>query len=202
MKDLIRGQGQAFRSVGGGGGTIRRAHAVQPVTALQSEYSLWWRQPEAGSAAGAARIWVSALFLQPAGQGLSHRQDRRATAFGGNDYRATCLASRRRPARPIRLVDLLKSIGDRKDATPAQIALAWLLAQKPWIVPIPAPPNSTAWRKTSARPPWSFRPTTCPRSTPPPSRSPWQVTATLRRRRTARGGRPAGDPAVRIIGYR
>ena len=119
--------------------TIRRAHAVQPVAALQSEYSLWWREPGSGGAAGAGGTGHRLRALQPAGQGLPHRQDRREHHLRQHRFpQHRAALYRRRRARPTRRwCDLLGEIGGEKGATPAQIALAWLLAQKPWIVPIP-----------------------------------------------------------------
>ena len=141
VKDLIgAGQGQAFRPVARRAPqTIRRAHAVQPVAALQSEYSLWWREPEAEVLPALRGTGDRLRPLQPAGQGLPHRQDRRdhhvrqATTIA-----PACRASRPRPARRTGLWSTCWSrSAAQKRATPAQIALAWLLAQKPWIVPIP-----------------------------------------------------------------
>ena len=119
--------------------SIRRAHAVQPVAALQSEYSLWWREPEKEILPTAGRTGHRLRALQPAGQGLPDRRDRRATRRStANDFRNTVprFAPEARKANQA-LVDVLGRIAARKKATPAQIALAWLLAQKPWIVPIP-----------------------------------------------------------------
>ena len=119
--------------------TIRRAHAVQPVTAVQSEYSLWTRDPEAEVLPTLEELGHRLRPVQPAGQGLPHRarstRARRSTA----PTSAAALPRFTPEARKANqaLVDLLRAIADRKNATPAQIALAWLLAQKPWIVPIP-----------------------------------------------------------------
>ena len=119
--------------------TIRRAHAVQPVTALQSEYSLWWREPEEEILPDARGARHRLRPVQPARQGLPHRQDRRDHDVRRAATSATpSRASRRRRARRTRRSSSCSTqIAERKDATPAQIALAWLLAQKPWIVPIP-----------------------------------------------------------------
>ena len=140
VKDLIReGKVKHFGLSEAGVQTIRRAHAVQPVTALQSEYSLWWREPEAGSPADARRTRHRLRPLQPAGQGLPHRHDQREHDVRQHrlpQHRAALLRRRHAKANQA-LVDLLGKIAAAKKATPAQIALAWLLAQKPWIVPIP-----------------------------------------------------------------
>jgi len=119
-------------------GTIRRAHAVQPVTAVQSEYSLWTRDPEAEVLPALEELGIGFVPFSPLGRGfLTGKMDARTT-FDSSDFR-TGLPRFTPEAREANqaLVDLLRTIGDRKGATPAQIALAWSLAQKPWIVPIP-----------------------------------------------------------------
>ena len=133
--------------------TIRRAHAVQPVAALQSEYSLWWREPEAGDPADARRTRNRLRSVQPAGQGLSYGQDRREHDISTAATSATSSrALRRRHGRPIKRWSIARCRSrQKKNATPAQIALAWLLAQKPWIVPIPGRRSCIAWRRTSGR---------------------------------------------------
>jgi aryl-alcohol dehydrogenase-like predicted oxidoreductase len=121
-----------------GAQTIRRAHAVQPVTALQSEYSLWWRKPEAEVIPTLEELGIGLVPYSPLGRGfLTGKIDENAT-FDSTDFRSslprfTPEALKANQA----LIDLLGGIAGRKKATPAQIALAWLLAQKPWIVPIP-----------------------------------------------------------------
>jgi aryl-alcohol dehydrogenase-like predicted oxidoreductase len=121
-----------------GVGTIRRAHAVQKVTALQSEYSLWWRKPETEVIPTLQELGIGLVPYSPLGKGfLTGKIDASAT-FGADDFRSrlprfTPEALRTNQA----LVDLLSQIGAEKGATPAQVALAWLLAQQPWIVPIP-----------------------------------------------------------------
>ena len=140
VKDLIQqGKVKHFGLSEAGAQTIRRAHAVQPVTALQSEYSLWWREPEKEILPTLEELGIGFVPFSPLGKGFLTGNDRRE-----HDVRQHRLpqhasrASRRRRARRTRpLVDLLGQIAARKQATPAQIALAWLLAQKPWIVPIP-----------------------------------------------------------------
>jgi aryl-alcohol dehydrogenase-like predicted oxidoreductase len=119
-------------------GTIRRAHAVQPVTAVQSEYSLWWRRPEAEVLPALAELGIGFVPYSPLGKGFLTGTITHDTAFTSTDIRTTIprFAEENRTANQA-LVDLLAAIADRKDATTAQIALAWLLARKPWIVPIP-----------------------------------------------------------------
>jgi aryl-alcohol dehydrogenase-like predicted oxidoreductase len=137
--DLIReGKVKHFGLSEAGVGTVRRAHAVQPVTAVQSEYSLWTRDPEAELLPTLEELGIGFVPFSPLGRGfLTGRMDERTT-FESSDFRTSLprFTSEARKANRA-LVDLLRTIGDRKDATPAQIALAWLLAQRPWIVPIP-----------------------------------------------------------------
>ncbi len=118
--------------------TIRRAHAVQPVTALQSEYSLWWRKPEAEVIPTLEELGIGLVPYSPLGKGfLTGKIDENAT-FDSTDFRSTLPRFTPEALKANQaLVDLLGKIAERKQATPAQIALAWLLAQKPWIVPIP-----------------------------------------------------------------
>lgn len=118
--------------------TIRRAHAVQPVTALQSEYSLWWREPEAEIMPTLEELGIGFVPFSPLGRGFLTGSIDRTTSFADNDIRASIprFAPEAREANQA-LVDLLGDIARRKGATRAQVALAWLLAQKPWIVPIP-----------------------------------------------------------------
>ena len=137
--DLIReGKVKHFGLSEAGVGTIRRAHAVQPVTAVQSEYSLWTRDPEAEVLPTLEELGIGFVPFSPLGRGfLTGRMDERTT-FESTDFRAALprFTPEARKANQA-LVDLLRATADRKEATPAQIALAWLLAQKPWIVPIP-----------------------------------------------------------------
>jgi aryl-alcohol dehydrogenase-like predicted oxidoreductase len=118
--------------------TIRRAHAVQPVTAIQSEYSLWWRHPEEEVLPTCEVLKIGFVPYSPLGKGFLTGTIDETTAFDSTDIRSTIprFTPEARRANQV-LVDLLASIAERKNATPAQIALAWLLAQKPWIVPIP-----------------------------------------------------------------
>ena len=118
--------------------TIRRAHAVQPVTAVQNEYSLWWRKPEAELLPALEELGIGFVPYSPLGRGFLTGKIDENTTFESSDFRNVLprFAPEARKTNQT-LVDLLKSIAERKKATPAQIALAWLLAQKPWIVPIP-----------------------------------------------------------------
>jgi len=139
VKELIReGKVKHFGLSEAGVHTIRRAHAVQPVTALQSEYSLWTRTPESDVIPTLEELGIGFVPYSPLGRGfLTGKIDENAT-FDRSDFRAA-LPRFKPEARKANqaLVDLLARIAARKHATPAQIALAWLLAQKPWIVPIP-----------------------------------------------------------------
>jgi aryl-alcohol dehydrogenase-like predicted oxidoreductase len=139
VKDLIQeGKVKHFGLSEAGAQTIRRAHAVQPVTALQSEYSLWWREPEAEIIPTLEDLGIGFVPFSPLGKGFLTGKIDESTKFDSSDFRN--IVPRFTPeARKANqgLVDLLGMIARRKEATPAQIALAWLLAQKPWIVPIP-----------------------------------------------------------------
>jgi aryl-alcohol dehydrogenase-like predicted oxidoreductase len=139
VKDLIRqGKVKHFGLSEAGVPTIRRAHAVQPVTALQSEYSLWWRKPEEEVLPTLEEPGIGFVPFSPLGRGFLTGKMNENTAFDSSDLRSTLprFTPEARKANQA-LVDLLGEIAKRKKATPAQIALAWLLAQKPWIVPIP-----------------------------------------------------------------
>ena len=139
VKDLIKaGKVKHFGLSEAGVGTIRRAHAVQPVSALQSEYSLWWRKPEAEVIPTLEELGIGLVPYSPLGKGFLTGKIDEKTELKSNDFRSTLprFSEEARRANQV-VVDLLTSIGKQKDATPAQIALAWLLAQKPWIVPIP-----------------------------------------------------------------
>jgi aryl-alcohol dehydrogenase-like predicted oxidoreductase len=137
--DLIReGKVKHFGLSEAGVQTIRRAHAVQSVTALQSEYSLWWREPEEEILPTLEELGIGFVPFSPLGKGFLTGKIDETTTFDGSDFRNTVprFAPENRKANQA-LVDLLARIAAKKQATPAQIALAWLLAQKPWIVPIP-----------------------------------------------------------------
>ena len=139
VKDLIReGKVRHFGLSEASARTIRRAHAVQPVTALQSEYSLWWREPEAEVLPTLEELGIGFVPFSPLGRGFLTGKIDAATTFDSSDFRNTVprFSPVNRKANQA-LVDLVTGIAARKRATPAQVALAWLLAQKPWIVPIP-----------------------------------------------------------------
>ena len=139
VKDLIReGKVKHFGLSEAGVQTIRRAHAVQPLTAVQSEYSLWWRRPEAEVLPALEGLGIGFVPYSPLGKGFLTGKINESTSFDSSDFRNILprFTPEARKANQA-LVDLLSKIAERKKATPAQIALAWLLAQKPWIVPIP-----------------------------------------------------------------
>jgi aryl-alcohol dehydrogenase-like predicted oxidoreductase len=139
VKELIQeGKVKHFGLSEAGVQTIRRAHAVQPVTAVQSEYSLWWRRPEAEVLPTIEELGIGFVPYSPLGKGFLTGKVNENTTFNSSDFRNILprFTPEARKANQA-LVDLLGKIGERKKATPAQIALAWLLAQKPWIVPIP-----------------------------------------------------------------
>lgn len=139
VKELIQeGKVKYFGLSEAGAKNIRKAHAVQPVSALQSEYSLWWREPETKTMSTLEELGIGLVPYSPLGKGFLTGKIDVNTQFESNDFRNTVprFASENRAANK-RLVDLIESIAKQKNATPAQIALAWLLAQKPWIVPIP-----------------------------------------------------------------
>jgi aryl-alcohol dehydrogenase-like predicted oxidoreductase len=139
VKDLIReGKVKHFGLSEPGVQTIRRAHAVQPVTAVQSEYSLWWRGPEAEVLPTIEDLGIGFVPYSPLGKGFLTGKINENTTFDSSDFRNIVprFTPEARKAN-LALVDLLGKIAERKKATPAQIALAWLIARKPWIVPIP-----------------------------------------------------------------
>jgi len=139
VKDLIReGKVKHFGLSEAGVQTIRRAHAVQPVTALQSEYSLWWRKPEQEVLPALEELGIALVPFSPLGKGFLTGKIDETTTFDENDFRNIVprFTPEARKANQA-LVELLGEVARQKEATPAQIALAWLLAQKPWIVPIP-----------------------------------------------------------------
>jgi aryl-alcohol dehydrogenase-like predicted oxidoreductase len=139
VKDLIReGKVEHFGLSEAGAQSIRRAHAVQPVAALQSEYSLWWREPEAEVLPACEELGIGFVPFSPLGKGFLTGKIDESTSFDKDDFRNIVprFSPEARKANQA-LVDLLGSIAQVKQATAAQIALAWLLAQKPWIVPIP-----------------------------------------------------------------
>jgi aryl-alcohol dehydrogenase-like predicted oxidoreductase len=139
VKELIaQGKVKHFGLSEAGASTIRRAHAVVPVAAVQSEYSLWWREPEAEVLLACEELGIGFVPFSPLGRGFLTGKIDETTTFGGNDNRTSLprfTPEARKANRPV--VDLLEQIGAQKLATLAQTALAWLLAQKSWIVPIP-----------------------------------------------------------------
>jgi aryl-alcohol dehydrogenase-like predicted oxidoreductase len=139
VKDLIQqGKVKHFGLSEAGVQTIRRAHAVQPVTALQSEYSLWWRAPEAEVIPALEELAIGLVPFSPLGKGFLTGKIDENTTFDSSDFRNIVprFTPENRKAN-LAFVDWLTTFAERQKATPAQIALAWLLAQKPWIVPIP-----------------------------------------------------------------
>jgi aryl-alcohol dehydrogenase-like predicted oxidoreductase len=139
VKDLIaEGKVKYFGMSEAGAQTIRRAHAVQPVTALQSEYSLWWRQPEKEILPMLEELGIGFVPFSPLGRGFLTGTMNENTKLGDNDFRKNNprFTPEAMKANQV-VVELLNGFATQKSATPAQIALAWLLAQKPWIVPIP-----------------------------------------------------------------
>jgi aryl-alcohol dehydrogenase-like predicted oxidoreductase len=139
VKELIEvGKVKHFGLSEAGVQTIRRAHAVQPVTALQSEYSLWWRKPEAEVLPTLADLGIGFVPYSPLGRGFLTGKMDENTRFGKSDFRNTLPRFAPEAMKTNQaFIDLLGALAKQKNATPAQIALAWLLAQKPWIVPIP-----------------------------------------------------------------
>jgi aryl-alcohol dehydrogenase-like predicted oxidoreductase len=139
VKDLIeQGKVKHFGLSEAGVQTIRRAHRVQPVTALQSEYSLWWREPEKETLPALEELGIGFVPFSPLGRGFLTGKLDEHTTFDKTDFRNNLprFTPENRKANRA-LVDRIAGIASRKKATPAQVALAWLLAQKPWIVPIP-----------------------------------------------------------------
>ena len=139
IKDLIRaGKIKHWGLSEAGVKTIRRAHVVQPLTAIQSEYSLWWRRPEEELVPTLEELGIGFVTFSPLGKGFLTGSFNKDSKFGKSDFRNIVprFAPEALEANQV-LVDLLKKVAEQKHATPGQIALAWLLAQKPWIVPIP-----------------------------------------------------------------
>jgi len=139
VKDLIReGKVKHFGLSEASGKNIRRAHAIQPVAALQSEYSLWWREPEVEILPTLEELGIGFVPFSPLGKGFLTGKVDENTKLDPTDFRNTVprFSPENRKAN-MAMVDLVKCIADEKQVTPAQVALAWLLARKPWIVPIP-----------------------------------------------------------------
>src|SRR6202044_360462 len=151
VKELIQqGKVKHFGLSEAGVQTIRRAHAVQPVTALQSEYSLWWREPEAEVIPTLEELGIGFVPFSPLGKGFLTGKISEDTKFDSTDFRTVVprFTPENRKTNKA-LVDLLGRIAEQKKATPAQIALAWLLAQKPWIVPIPGTTKLTRFEENN-----------------------------------------------------
>src|SRR5438105_10993099 len=152
VKELIRaGQVRHFGLPEAGVQVIRRAHAVQPVAALQSEYSLWWREPEAEIIPTLEDLGIGFVPFSPLGKGYLTGKIDETTTFDASDFRNTVprFSPEHRRANQA-LVELLGRVAGRKNATPAQVALAWLLARKPWIVPIPGTTKPHRLRENAA----------------------------------------------------
>ena len=139
VKDLVQeGKVKHFGLSEAGAQTVRRAHAVRPVAALQSEYSLWWRQPEETVLPTLEELGIGFVPFSPLGKGFLTGKIGPDTTFDSTDFRSTVPRFSPENVRANQaLIDVLKDFAERERATPAQIALAWLLAQRPWIVPIP-----------------------------------------------------------------
>jgi aryl-alcohol dehydrogenase-like predicted oxidoreductase len=152
VRDLIReGKVKHFGLSEAGVGSIRRAHAVQPVAALQSEYSLWWREPEQEILPTCEELGIGFVPFSPLGKGFLTGTIDASTTFEKDDFRNIVPRFSEEARKANRaLVDRLAAIAARKEATPAQIALAWLLARKPWIVPIPGTTKAHRMRENSA----------------------------------------------------
>src|SRR5438128_2919722 len=149
VKDLIQqGKVKHFGLSEAGVQTIRRAHRVQLVTALQSEYSLWWRRPEEEVLPTLEELGIGFVPFSPLGKGFLTGKINENTTFDSSDFRNIVprFAPEARKANQA-LVDLLSKVAERKKATSAQIALAWILAQKSWMVPIPGTTSCTGWKK-------------------------------------------------------
>lgn len=167
VKELIaEGKVRHFGLSEAGVQTIRRAHAVQPVAALQNEYSLWWREPEQAILPTLEELGIGLVPFSPLGKGFLTGTIDTTTEFSSDDFRNTVPRFADADAREANLafVELLTRIAERKQATPAQIALAWLLHQKSWIVPIPAPRSRIVFRRTWPPPTSSSRPRSYARS--------------------------------------
>src|SRR5437870_6477714 len=179
VKELIaQGKVKHFGMSEAGVKTIRRAHAVQPVTAVQSEYSLWWRRPEEELLPTLEQLGIGFVPFSPLGKGFLTGTIDEKTTFVSSDFRNIVprFTPEARKANQT-IVDVLRNIAAKKQATPAQIALAWLLAQKPWIVPIPGTtkPACLASTRTMARSQSNSHQTTCAKSTVRPRKSQCRV---------------------------
>ena len=173
VKELIQaGKVKHFGLSEAGAQTIRRAHAVQPVTALQSEYSLWFRDHEKEILPTIEELGIGLVAYSPLGKGFLTGKIDETTTLDSTDFRSTLprFTPEARKANQA-LVDLIGAIATRKKATPAQIALAWVLAQKPWIVPIPGTTKLHRLDENIGALAVELTPAISPRSTAPPQRS-------------------------------
>jgi aryl-alcohol dehydrogenase-like predicted oxidoreductase len=185
VKELIEaGKVKHFGMSEAAAATIRRAHAVQPVTAVQSEYSLWWRRPEEEVLAACEELGIGFVPYSPLGKGFLTGTVDASTSFdAGNDIRSTIPRFTPEAMRTNRaVVDLLARIARRKEATPGQIARLGCSPRSPGSSRSPAPASCTAWRRTSVPPTSSCRPTSSPRSRTRRPRSTWRAAATARPR--------------------
>jgi len=195
VKELIgEGKVKHFGLSEAGAETIRRAHVVQPVTAVQSEYSLWWREPEDQVLPTLEELGIGFVAFSPLGRGFLTGTIDARTSFAKEDFRNNLprFSLEARQANQA-LIDEIRSIAASKSATPAQIALAWLLAQRPWIVPIPGTTKIERLKKTSVRPPSRSRRTTCGASGKRWRRSRCRATATRRTWPPAWAGRRGAE---------
>ena len=152
VRDLIsEGKVKHFGLSEAGVESVRRAHAVQPVTALQSEYSMWWREPEKEILPACEELGIGFVPFSPLGKGFLTGKIDESTTFEKNDFRNVVPRFSQEARRANQaLVDRLSSIAREKQVTPAQIALAWLLARKPWIVPIPGTTKEARMKENTA----------------------------------------------------
>ena len=158
VKELIEaGKVKHFGLSEPGVGTIRRAHAVLPVTAVQSEYSLWWRKPEAEVIPTLEELGIGLVPYSPLGKGFLTGKIDENTKLGSNDFRSSLPRFQPEAMKANQaVVDLLSAIGKKKNATPAQIALAWLSSRSRGLFRFPAQRSCRALKKTSERLPWSY----------------------------------------------
>ncbi len=177
VKELIQqGKVKHFGLSEAGVKTIRRAHAVQPVTALQSEYSLWWREPEAEVIPTLEELGIGFVPFSPLGKGFLTGKISEDTKFEKNDFRNIVprFTQENRKANQA-VVDLIGRFAQQKKATPAQIALAWLLAQKPWIVPIPGTTKLHRLEENLGAVDVELSPEICAKWRTQPQKSRWSV---------------------------
>jgi diketogulonate reductase-like aldo/keto reductase/predicted dinucleotide-binding enzyme len=202
VKDLIReGKVRHFGLSEAGVQTIRRAHAVQPVAALQSEYSLWWREPEREVLPVLEELGIGLVPFSPLGRGLPHGKIDEKASFDPTDFRNTLprFTPENRKANQA-FVDWLATFAEKKEATPAQIALAWLLAQKPWIAPIPGTTKRTRLEENLGAVAIQLTPEDLREIDGAAARSSCRVTGTRRACRRWWGADARRDPGVGLDG--